>query len=59
MLESVADDPRIDLNPLESFKNVARYRLGEFLTQLPAARWDWLIQNHLYLWTVSGDESFF
>ncbi len=59
MLESVADDPRIELHPLQCFKNIARYRLGEFLTQLPTARWDWLIQDHLYLWTVSGDESFF
>ena len=58
LVESMPDDPDINLNPFEHFKNYARLDLAAFLARPPGERWNTITDRLLHLWVVGDEDSF-
>ncbi len=58
LVESLPDDPGLDLNPFEHFKNIARLDLAAFLARPRRERWEWVTDRLLHLWVVGDEDSF-
>jgi hypothetical protein len=58
IVESLPDDPSLDLDPFQNAKNNARLVLAGFLADPPSERWDKVVHRLLHLWVV-GEEDIF
>ncbi len=58
LVEAMPDDPGLNINPFEHFKNEARLDLAAFLARPPGERWNKITDRLLHLWVVGNEDAF-